>query len=223
MQITEHERTAKTRARYGRIAPIYDLLETLPELRFRAWREGLWEQLPEHINAGDRLLEIGVGTGKNMPYWPENVEITAIDLVPAMVSRARKRLHKLGLDADIQSGDAQELDFVANHFDAATATFVFCSVPDPLKALSELARAVKPGGHIFLLEHVRAKNDILGSIMDFLNPVMRSLMGPNINRDTVGNVAASPLVLLSVVDLDRLGIFKHIHARNPDIQNGGPS
>lgn len=220
---TLERKTTKTKARYSRIAPVYDLLETLPELQFSRWREEFWEQVSKHTQPGDRLLEVGVGTGKNIPYWPEDIEVTAIDLVPAMVARARKRLRSLGLDAEVQTGDIQALEFIDNQFDAGAATFVFCSVPDPLKGLAEMARVVKPRGDIFLLEHVRAENEVLGTIMDLANPVMRYLMGPDINRDTVGNVAASPLELVSVQDLDSLGIFKHIHARSPDIQSGGLS
>lgn len=61
--------TAATRARYGRIAPIYDLMEVLPELRYRFWREQFWEIVRGELPRGSRLLEVGVGTGKNIPYW----------------------------------------------------------------------------------------------------------------------------------------------------------
>jgi phosphatidylethanolamine/phosphatidyl-N-methylethanolamine N-methyltransferase len=71
--------TERTRARYQRISGLYDLMEILPERRYIPWRKNLWEQVQ-----GPRVLEIGVGTGKNMPYYPPEMEITAIDLTPGM-------------------------------------------------------------------------------------------------------------------------------------------
>ena len=206
--------TAATKARYGRIAPIYDLMEILPELRYRSWREQFWEIVRGELSRGSRLLEVGVGTGKNMPYWPQEFQFTAIDLTPGMVARARRRAAKLGLEPEILEGDAQSLQFLDDSFDAAAATFVFCSVPDPVLGLQELARVVRPGGSIFIMEHVRSADPLMGKLMDLVNPIVRSLMGPNINRDTVENVKRANLTISSVVDLDRGGIFKIIHARN---------
>ena len=149
-----------------------------------------------------------------MPYWPQEIQFTAIDLTPGMVARARRRAAKLGLEAEIMDGDAQSLQFLDDSFDAAAATFVFCSVPDPVLGLQELARVVRPGGSIFLMEHVRSTDPIMGKLMDLVNPIMRNLMGLNINRDTVGNVKRANLAISKVEDLDRGGIFKIIHARN---------
>ena len=206
--------TRATKARYGRIAPIYDLMEVLPELRYRSWRRRFWAMVRSELSQGDRLLEVGVGTGKNMPYWPPEFHLTAIDLTPGMAARARQRAAKLGVEAEIVEGDAQSLQFLDDSFDAAAATFVFCSVPDPVLGLLELARVVKPGGSIFLMEHVRSTNPLMGKLMDLVNPIVRSLMGPNINRDTVANVKRANLAISNVEDLDRGGIFKIIHARN---------
>ena len=210
----EGRATAATKARYGRIAPIYDLMEVLPELRYRSWRKRFWEVVGGELSRGSHLLEVGVGTGKNMPYWPQEIQFTAIDLTPGMVARARQRAAKLGVEAEITEGDAQSLQFLDDSFDAAAATFVFCSVPDPVLGLQELARVVRPGGSIFLMEHVRSTDPIMGKLMDLVNPIVRNLMGPNINRDTVENVKRANLAISNVEDLDRGGIFKIIHARN---------
>lgn len=216
MEQVDERATAATRARYGRIAPFYDLMELVPEVRYRSWRERFWDQVTESLSPGGRLLEVGVGTGKNMPYWPEDAQVTAIDLTPGMVKRARQRAEKLGLGAEIRVGDVQRLEFPADSFHAAAGTFVFCSVPDPVLGLKELARAVRPGGAVLLMEHVRAEDPVLGRVMDLLNPLVVRLMGPNINRDTVGNVVQSGLSLVSVEDIGAGGIFKIIHARVPE-------
>ena len=212
--------TAATKARYGHIAPIYDFIEILPELRYRSWRERFWEIVQIELSRGDRLLEVGVGTGKNMPYWPQEIHLTAIDLTPGMVARARQRAAKLRVDAEIMEGDAQSMEFPDNSFDAAAATFVFCSVPDPVLGLRELERVVRPGGSIFLMEHVRSKNPRIGKLMDLVNPIVRNLMGPNINRDTVANVTRANLAITHVEDLGRGGIFKIIQARNTSSLEG---
>jgi ubiquinone/menaquinone biosynthesis C-methylase UbiE len=161
------------------------------------------------------LLEIGVGTGKNMPYWPKEAKITAIDLTPAMLARARQRAKDLGIDAQLVLGDAQALDYSDDTFDIAATTFVLCSVPDPLQGLKEIQRVVRPGGWVFLMEHVRSQNPFMGMVMDLLNPFVLRMMGLNINRDTVGNVTQSDLQVSDVSNLGKSGIFKMIVARIP--------
>ncbi len=220
MSVPVSEPTASTRARYGRIAPLYDLFDAIPEGRYQYWRERFWKEIEAVLPPSPRLLEVGVGTGANMPFWPKRANVVAVDLTPGMLKRAEKRAKNLGLAPQLELGDAQALNFPSDSFDAAAATFVFCSVPDPIQGLNELARVVRPGGHVFLMEHIRSSNKITGKLMDLFNPIMVRVMGNNINRDTVGNVILSSLELKGIEDLDKGGINKIIHAQSPNQSEG---
>lgn len=159
------------------------------------------------------MLEVGVGTGQSMDYYPRGPRVTAIDLSERMLQRASKRADELGLDVDLRVMDVQHLDFPDRTFDAVAATCVFCSVPDPIVGLRELKRVVKPGGDIWLLEHVRIDRPVIGPLMDALNPMMVRMMGANINRRTVENVRLAGLQLITVENLGG-ELAKLIHARS---------
>ena len=95
----------------------------------------------------------------------------------------------------------QNLEFQDNSFDTVFATCVFCSVPDPVQGLKEIKRVCKPEGKIILLEHVRSENKIIGALMDFINPVVVSLIGVNINRRTVENVKKAGFTKIEATNL----------------------
>lgn len=203
--------TSATRRRYDRIAPAYDLFEKLVEaVIYQDWRKMIWEKLE-----GGKVLEVGVGTGKNIPYYPSGGQVSGIDLSPKMLARAFRRRDQLGAHVELSVMDVQDLEFADGSFDAAVATFVFCSVPDPVRGIAELRRVVRPGGQILLLEHTRAKVDWLGRFMDAVDPLAVRVMGPHINRKTVENAQAGGLQIETVDDLDSLGVFKVISARVP--------
>ena len=143
----DEEATAETRARYDRNATFYDWTDSVVErLLYARLRRRLWSRvLP------GRGLEIGVGTGRNMPYHPPESHVTAIDLSPRMLERARRRGEGPGVKVDLLEMDVQHLVLPNATFDWAVATFVFCSAPDPVRGLREVARVVKPGGQVLLM------------------------------------------------------------------------
>jgi len=200
--------TDLARRRYNRIAPVYDLLEGLVERsRYRQWRQLLWSKV-----TGKRVLEVGVGTGKNFPYYPAEAEVTAIDFSEKMLARAREKARKQKVKVNLLPMDVQKMEFPDNSYDTVVATFVFCSVPDSIKGLMEVERVCQPGGKVLLLEHVLSANRVLAWLMNVVNPVVVRVMGPNINRRTVENVVKSGLIVEKVTNL-AAGIFKLIEAR----------
>jgi len=200
--------TQVTLKRYDRIAPFYDLMDKLAEgFRYHKWRELLWSKIE-----GSKILEVGVGTGKNFPYYPSGAEVVAIDFSEKMLARARSRAQRDGVRVELQHMDVQELQFGDDTFDTVADTFVFCSVPDPILGLREIGRVCKPGGKVVMLEHVLSASRLVSLVMNAINPMVVRMMGANINRRTAENVSQSGLTVEQVTDLG-LGIFKLIEAR----------
>lgn len=189
--------TETARRRYDRIAPFYDWMQGWMEKgRNARWRKLLWNKA-----AGPRILEIGVGTGKNFPYYPAGAEITAVDLSPKMLRRARDKAIGDHIQVNLSLMDAQRLAFPDDSFDSVVASYVFCSVPDPVRGLEEARRVCQPGGKVLLLEHVRSSNPLLGRLMDFLNPLVVRVLGANINRPTLTNIERSNLHIEATTNL----------------------
>lgn len=200
--------TALTKARYDRVAPFYDLMEgVMEQLAFRRWRRLVWQAVGPQAQ---KILEVGVGTGKNMAYYPENTQITAIDISDKMLNRARHRTTKLGLNIQLLQMDAQALEFPAHSFDVVVSTFVFCSVPDPVLGLQEIKRVLRPGGKAVFLEHMRPKSSFWGKLFDLLNPLVVRLWGANINRRTVENIEKASLEIKRIERLTAQGIVRLI-------------
>jgi phosphatidylethanolamine/phosphatidyl-N-methylethanolamine N-methyltransferase len=170
--------------RYDRLAPYFDLIEAPMEgFFFRPWRKNLWSKVEGH-----HILEVGVGTGKNFDFYPKDARVTAIDFSPQMLKQAENNKARKDIKVDLALMDVQSLCYADNSFDTVIGSFVFCSVPMPVKGLKELHRVCKPGGKVILLEHVISAKPVVAKLMERLNPVVLKLFGANINRDTVRNV-----------------------------------
>ena len=194
--------------RYDRIAPYFEGLEAVMEgLFFKNWRKKLWAKVD-----GYHILEVGVGTGKNFEYYPAGARITAIDFSQEMLKQAAHKKNRKNIPVELNLMDVQSLYFADNSFDTVIGSFVFCSVPLPLKGLKELYRVCKPGGQVLLLEHVLSSKPVIARVMNFVNPVIVALVGANINRNTVKNVKACGFASVRVDE--RSGdIIKLIEAR----------
>jgi len=125
--------------RYNRIARLYDLLEYPMETGFSNWRKDLLKE------TGGKTLEVGIGTGKNIPYYPSGIELTGIDFSPKMIEMAEKKAKNYH-NVNLKVMDAESMEFEKDSFDTVVTSCVFCSVPDPVKGLKEIKRVCKKGG-----------------------------------------------------------------------------
>lgn len=178
--------TNAIRKRYNRMAPLFHRMEGN---MMKKWRQDLLAQ------ASGKVLEVGIGAGANLPYYPADIDLTGIDFSPNMLKYAGLRAHELHRKVTLLEMDAQQMQFEDDTFDYVIATCVFCSVPDPIAGMKEMLRVCKPEGTILLLEHMRSDNPLVGKIMDLLNPLTVRLTGANINRKTLDNIAKAGLRL----------------------------
>jgi ubiquinone/menaquinone biosynthesis C-methylase UbiE len=179
--------------RYQRIAGIYDLLD-LPfeRRRYRVLRPLLFRGLD------GRILDAGIGTGRNCEFYPPTATVSGIDSSPAMLARARERCPTLAAGGRLYEMDVTALQFPAASFDGAVASFLFCVLPDQLQlpALRELGRVVRPGGTIRLLEYVRPRGTLRRILSSIWQPWIRWAYGASFDRHTEQHVPAAGLELL---------------------------
>ena len=192
----QHERASASddnRRRYRRIAPVYDLLDLPFEYaRYRPLRSMLFAGL------SGRLLDAGVGTGRNIPFYPPGAEVIGIDTSPEMLARAERRRARTGATGAFLERDVRATGFADGSFDGVVASFLFCVLPEPeqLPALRELARVCKPTGEIRLLEYTRPGTPFRRLLTRIWEPWVRLAYGASFDRDVAQNLPAAGLVLV---------------------------
>jgi len=178
---------------YKHIARLYDLLD-LPfeNRRYRPLRQVLF------AGVSGKILDAGVGTGRNMPFYPPHSEVFGIDLSPAMLARAHKRKCKLNIAVELSEMDAIVTEFPDDHFDNIIATFLFCVLDDAdqLPALRELARIVKPTGRIRIIEYAYSHKVLKRFVMRLWAPWVHFAYGASFNRNTERYVDDAGLELI---------------------------
>ena len=187
------------RRAYRAYAPVYDLLF---DWVFRPGRRLAVESLG--IRPGDRVLEVGIGTGLNLSYYPRHCQLVGVDISEEMLNRARDRIRRLGLSsARARVMDATRLEFPDGSFDRAVATYAVSAVPEPLRVLQEMARVVRPGGVLVILNHFRSEGPVAGALEDLVAPICSHLGWKS-------NLALNPLLeSASLVpdSVDRVNLF----------------
>ncbi|HSP96350.1 MAG TPA: class I SAM-dependent methyltransferase [Candidatus Dormibacteraeota bacterium] len=160
-----------------------------------------------------RCLMVAAGIGHDFGHFPPGLTITAIDISPQMIERAWPRAAAYSGALDLRVMDVQALEFPDESFDTVATACTFCSVPDPVRGLRELYRCLKPGGILLMFEHVRSRFGPIALLQDLLTPITRR-MGPDLNRDTVGNVLRAGFELCREQNV-YVDVVKAIEARRP--------
>ncbi len=155
--------------------------------------------------------EVGIGRGHTLAHYPPGVQITGIDVSAVMLEGARERARALGREATLLLGDAMNLEFADESFDAVVFCFVLCTVPDDRHALDEAARVLRPGGHLLAVEHVRSPNRVVRLVERAWEPFARR-QGDHMLRDPADHLAAAGFAM-ETLERGRFGIVERLVAR----------
>lgn len=203
------EQTARQRRLWERVAPGYD-----SSMRFfeRAWfADGrAWIG----ARAAGRVLEVGVGTGANLPHYRPTTAVVGIDLSPAMLSIARARAAGLGRSVELIEGDAQRLPLPDASFDTVVCALALCSIPDPAAAIGEMHRVLVPGGRLLLLDHVGSTWPPLRLAQRLIELVTVRAAGEHFTRRQLPLVRAAGFAV-DEAERRRAGTVERIHATKP--------
>lgn len=209
---TAADETLRVRDLYDREAARYDSIVRIPErLLFADGR--LWAT----AHAIGDVLEIAVGTGRNLPYYKPEPRLTAVDISPGMLEIARVRAQALGRRVDLHMGDAQNLDFPSERFDSVVGTLALCTIPDDRRALAESWRVLRPGGRLILLEHVRSPQPIVRLLQKLLEPLAIRYAGDHLLRDPLDHLSDLGFSI-QYCARSRAGLVERLIARKPDAQ-----
>jgi ubiquinone/menaquinone biosynthesis C-methylase UbiE len=165
--------------------------------------------------AEGETLEIGIGRGRTLPFYPPGIHLSAIELSGVALEIARRRAIQLGINATLHQGDAAALPYPDGHFDTVVFSFVLCTIPDDRRAVAEAVRVLCPGGRLLLVEHVRSPNIVLRALERLLEPIEIRRMGDHLLREPLDHVLAEGL---EVEQLERswFGVVERLAARKPD-------
>jgi ubiquinone/menaquinone biosynthesis C-methylase UbiE len=199
--------TERIRQIMDKLAPRYDRqMAFFEKILFGGGREWVCSQ------AHGEVLEIAVGTGRNLPYYPAGVRLTGIELSPAMLDVAKARANQLGRDVDLRLGDAQALPFPDESFDTVVCTLSLCSIPNVRKAVHEVRRVLRSGGHFLFLEHVRSPVLAVRAMQRVWDAFSVRLEGDHMLREPLDHLRAEGFDVLKL-ERSKLGIVERGAAR----------
>jgi ubiquinone/menaquinone biosynthesis C-methylase UbiE len=165
-------------------------------------------------HARGEVLEIAVGSGRNLAFYPPGVKLTAIEFSPEMLALARARAEDLGREFDLREGDAQALEFADETFDTVIITLALCTIPDDRRAAREARRVLRPGGRLVLMEHVRSPKLPIRAVQRALDPLAVRFEADHLVREPLDYLADEGFEIESVAR-SKLGIVERVIARKP--------
>ncbi|NUR70420.1 MAG: methyltransferase domain-containing protein [Hamadaea sp.] len=199
--------TARQKRVWDKSAPSYDRQIAFFE---RIWFTGSREWLGDR--ATGRVLEVAIGTGRNLPFYRPEVTVTGIELSPQMLAYARRRAADLGLSADLREGDAEHLPFGDASFDTVVCAFSLCTIPNPAAAIAEMRRVLRPGGELLLVDHIGSSWPPVRAGQWLLERITVSAAGEHFTRRQLPLVRAAGF---EIVETERLkaGSIERIRAQ----------
>jgi ubiquinone/menaquinone biosynthesis C-methylase UbiE/predicted ester cyclase len=203
------DETDRVRRIFDKQAPKYDKsMARFERLLFSGNREWACSR------ADGEVLEIAAGTGRNLPFYPEGVRVTGVELSPEMAALGRKRAEDLGRQIDMRVGDAEALDLPDESFDTVICTYGLCTIPDDAAAVREAKRVLRPGGKVLLAEHVRSPNPMVRTIQRLLDPLAHRFGGDHLLREPLDHLAAEGFEV-EEVRRAKAGWVELVSARKP--------
>ena len=198
---------ARQREVWRRDAPHYDR-------KMGFWERVLFGDAREWVcsRAEGEVLEVAVGTGRNLPFYPASARLTGIDLSPEMLAIARERVRQQGLTVTLQEGDAHSLDFADDSFDTVVCAFSLCNIPDRRQALAEMRRVLRPGGLLVLVDHVASTSRVALTIQRLLEKLTIRFGGEHLTRRSLPLVVDGGFTVESQLR-DKLGVVERLTAR----------
>jgi len=166
--------------------------------------------------ARGEVLEVAVGTGRNLPFYPKEVRLTGVELSPAMLEVARARAQELGVEADLRVGDAQALPFPDDAFDTVVMMLSLCTIPDDRRAVAEASRVLKTDGHLLLLEHVRSPVLPVRAVQRVLDPLFARFQADHLLREPLDHLQDASLEV-ERLERSKWGIVERVSARKPEL------
>jgi ubiquinone/menaquinone biosynthesis C-methylase UbiE len=167
--------------------------------------------------AHGEVLELACGTARNLPFYADDVKLTAIELSPEMLAIGRTRAQELGHPADLRLGDVQSLDFADASFDTVTCTLGFCTIPDTRAAAAEAFRVLRPGGQLLMLEHVRSPAPMVRGIQRLLEPLAVRFEADHLLREPLDYLPSVGFII-DDVRRSKWGIVERLRALKPGLQ-----
>src|SRR5215216_4206796 len=160
------------------------------------------------------VLEVAVGSGRNLAVYPKGASLTAIEFSPEMLKLAKRRAAEIGTDVDLRLGDAQALEFPDESFDTVVCTLALCTIPDPRRAVAEARRVLRPGGQLLLLEHVRSPVRAVRAVQRLLEPLAVRFDADHLTREPLEYLRIEGFEI-ERVERSKWGIVERVAARKP--------
>ena len=199
--------TERIRRIWDRLAPRYDKdIKFFERVLYSGGRSWACSQ------ASGVVLEIAVGTGRNLEYYPPGIQLIGIDLSPRMIAIAQQRALALGRQADLRLGDAQTLGIPDESVDTVISTLSLCSIPDDRKAVSEVKRVLRPGGRFILMEHVASPVRPVRVFQKALDWIAVRTEGDHLLREPLVHLKAEGF-RIEVIERLKWGIVERVAAR----------